>query len=118
MLGDEPPPVETAAARWRRRIETARADSEHLVGYLEIRYEDLVADTETALRKVCEYLELDYDPVMLRYHETAAERLAEMARAMPARAGRARARFWKYVRAKCPSSSSTARSSAVWSMKR
>ena len=81
-------PAERSAARWRRRIETARADSAHLGQYLEIRYEDLVADTEPALRKVCEFIELDFDPVMLRYHETAAERLAEMAGAMPARDGR------------------------------
>ena len=84
----DPLPTETSAARWRKRIETARADSAHLEGYLEIRYEDLVADTQPALRRVCEYLDLEFDPIMLRYHETAAERLAEMAGAMPARDGR------------------------------
>ena len=84
----EPVPAERSAARWRKRIESARADSAHLGQYLEIRYEDLVADTEPALRKVCEFIELDFDPVMLRYHETAADRLAEMAGAMPARDGR------------------------------
>ena len=83
-----PPPAGLSALRWRRRIDTARADSEHLGQYLEIRYEDLVSDTEPTLRKVCEFIELDFDPVMLRYHETAAERLAEMAGAMPARDGR------------------------------
>ncbi|MDQ2675442.1 MAG: sulfotransferase, partial [Actinomycetota bacterium] len=60
----DPLPAETSAARWRKRIETARADSAHLDAYLEIRYEDLVADTEPALRRVCDYLELDFDPVM------------------------------------------------------
>jgi len=84
----EPIPAERSATRWRRRIESARADSAHLGQYLEIRYEDLVTDTEPALRRVCDYIELGFDPVMLRYHETAAERLAEMAGAMPARAGR------------------------------
>ena len=32
---------------------------------MEIRYEDLVRDTEPALRRVCEFIELEFDPVML-----------------------------------------------------
>ncbi len=83
-----PLPAETSARRWRKRIMRARADGPHLGEYLEIRYEDLVRDAESALRKACSYIELDFDPVMLRYHETAADRLAEMASAMPARDGR------------------------------
>jgi hypothetical protein len=84
----EPVPAARSARRWKRRILKARADGPHLGEYIEIRYEDLVSDTEPALRKVCEFIELDFDPVMLRYHETAAERLSEMAGAMPARDGR------------------------------
>ena len=84
----EPVPAARSARRWRNRIEKARGDGPHLGEYLEIRYEDLVTDTEPALRKVCEFIDLEFDPVMLRYHETAAERLAEMAGAMPARDGR------------------------------
>ena len=37
--------------------------------YLECRYEDLVADPEAHLRRVCEFLELRFDDAMLRYHE-------------------------------------------------
>lgn len=33
--------------------------------YLEIRYEDLVGDTEAALRRVCEFVELEFDPAMV-----------------------------------------------------
>ena len=84
----DPIPAARSARRWRNRIEKARSDGPHLGEYLEIRYEDLVTDTEPALRKVCEFSELEFDPVMLRYHETAADRLAEMAGAMPARDGR------------------------------
>jgi hypothetical protein len=47
---------------------------------MEIRYEDLVSDPETVLRKVCEFIELDYDPAMLAYHERSGERLQEIAR--------------------------------------
>ena len=53
--------------------------------YLELRYEDLVADPEPALRRVCELIELDYDPAMLAYHEGAGERLAELGDLAPRR---------------------------------
>jgi hypothetical protein len=75
--GEVPDPAK-AARRWRRRIEGARADARDLDHYLELRYEDLVLDTETSLRRVCDYVELDFDPAMLRYHERAEERLAEL----------------------------------------
>jgi len=67
-----------AARRWRKRIERAREDAAELDSYLEIRYEDLVLDTESTLRRVCELLELDFDPGMLTYHQRAEERLAEL----------------------------------------
>ena len=45
--------------------------------YNEVKFEDLVRDTEGTLRKVCEIIELDFDPVMLDYHERAEKRLQE-----------------------------------------
>ena len=51
--------------------------------YMEVHFEDLVADTEGALRRVCDFIELDFDPVMLDYHERAEGRLAEKARELP-----------------------------------
>ena len=57
----------------------SRDDAAEVDGYLEVRYEDLVEDTESVLRRVCELIELDYDPAMLTYHERAEERLQEMA---------------------------------------
>ena len=50
---------------------------------MEIHFEDLVADTEGSLRRVCEFIDLDFDPVMLDYHERAEGRLAEKARELP-----------------------------------
>jgi hypothetical protein len=76
-----------AGQRWRKRIRAARKQARHLDHYLELRYEDLVADPEPALRKACELCELDYDPAMLNYHERAGERMAEMARDLPGRDG-------------------------------
>jgi hypothetical protein len=69
-----------AADNWRRRIEVARRQRPHLHHYAEVHYEDLVTDTESVLRRVAEFVELDFDPAMLRYHERAGERLAEKAR--------------------------------------
>ena len=79
------------AELWRRRIERARRQAKRLRGrYLELRYEDLVADPEPSLRRVCELIELDYDPAMLRYHERAGGRLAELGDLAPAEARRGR----------------------------
>ena len=69
-----------AADNWRRRIEVARRQQPHLDHYIEVHYEDLITDTEGVLRRVAEFIELEFDPVMLRYHERAGERLAEKAR--------------------------------------
>ena len=72
------------AKRWKRRITKARRQRRKLRHYMEVRYEDLVLDTEPTLRKVAEFLELRWDPGMLDYHERASERLEEMARELPA----------------------------------
>ncbi len=72
------------AKRWMRKMEKARETAPHLAHYGEIRYEDLITDTEPTLRRVCELIDLDFDPVMLEYHERSSERLSEMARALPA----------------------------------
>lgn len=42
-----------------------------------VRYEELVSDTAGTLREVCDFVGLDYDPVMLEHHRTErAKRLA------------------------------------------
>jgi hypothetical protein len=40
--------------------------------YLMVRYEDLTADPEAVLRRVCHFLEEDYDPAMLEPSARAA----------------------------------------------
>jgi hypothetical protein len=84
----EPLPPADLAHRWVMRIAKARESAADLNGYLELRYEDLVTDPVPALRKVCELIELDYDPAMLDYHRHAEERLQEMAGELPPVAGR------------------------------
>ncbi len=81
--GEKPPSPGGVAARWAKRIRQARAQGETLGGYLEVRYEDLVTDTEPTLRQVCRFCELEFDPAMLDYHTQASERLSEIARDLP-----------------------------------
>ena len=80
LRGSRPVPIERMAKRWRHRILTARGVAQVADRYLEVRYEDLVLDTQPTLRRVCQFVELDFDPAMLAYHERAAERLQEMNR--------------------------------------
>ena len=88
-LGDkDPAPASKVAETWARRIRRAQRHGKKVNHYLELRYEDLVTDTEPNLRRICEYLELEWDPVVLTYYEHAADRMAEMARDLPAIEGK------------------------------
>ncbi len=49
------------------RISAAKLNKEN---YYEFRYEDLCADPELTLKKLCDYLGEDFDPVMLAHFET------------------------------------------------
>jgi len=71
------------ARRWQKKVTKARDDSPSLDHYMEIRYEDLILDTEPVLRKVCDFFELEWQDGLLTYHERSADRLQEMARALP-----------------------------------
>ena len=73
-----PNSVRKAAPWWRDGIERARAAGTGLRRYQELRYEDLVLDTEPTLRRVCDFIEVPFDPAMLEYHERAGERIREV----------------------------------------
>jgi L-lactate utilization protein LutC len=75
-----PDTVEGAARRWKKRVLRGREQAARLPHYMEVRYEDLVLETEATLREVCDFVELEFDESMLRYYERASERLAEKAR--------------------------------------
>jgi hypothetical protein len=72
-----------SARLWRNRIRKARKMAPSVNHYMEIHFEELVADTEGVLRRVCDFVDLEFDPVMLDYHERAEGRLAEKARELP-----------------------------------
>ena len=77
-----PDEVGEAARLWQERILDARGQAGELEPgrYMEIRYEELVADPGPQLRPVARFLDLPWDDAMLRYHEGAAERMAPLAR--------------------------------------
>jgi hypothetical protein len=80
--------IEAWAGQWGRWIATARKQSADVEHYIEVRYEDLVTDTEPTLRRVCEFAELEFVPAMLDYHERSAERLSELDHSLPAAEGK------------------------------
>lgn len=53
-------------ATWMLAVDSARESGRKLGAdrYLELRYEDLLARPEAELRRVCEFLDEDYDPAM------------------------------------------------------
>jgi hypothetical protein len=77
-------PIEKIAERWVRRIGQARRQSKHVPHYMEVRYEQLILETEPTLRRICEFFELPWSDEILDYHQRSAERLAEMERELPA----------------------------------
>jgi hypothetical protein len=85
----EPTPLDVAGRRWKSRVLATRLRARRLPegAYLEVRYEDLVLDTEAELRRICKFIGLRFDKRMLRYHERADERLREIAKELPAGEG-------------------------------
>jgi len=63
----EPQNLYMAARLWKEMVATGRRDGAVLPAdaYLEVRYETLLAQSETTLRSVCEFLGEPYDPAVL-----------------------------------------------------
>jgi hypothetical protein len=59
------------AVIWSRSVRAGREAARELgpARYREISYEGLIDDPETVVRSVCEFIELPFDPDMLRYYE-------------------------------------------------
>ena len=58
------------ACQWKLEVEGARRFGRRVGAerYVELRYEELVAEPEATLRRVCDFLGLDFEPAMLEYH--------------------------------------------------
>jgi hypothetical protein len=69
--------IADTARWWSGSIAQARRDAAG-VTYLEVRYEDLVREPEPVLRRICDFVDLAWDPATLTYPKRAAGRLAEL----------------------------------------
>jgi len=68
-----------AMALWTAAIDRGRRSGQRLGPgcYLELRYEDLVADPEGEIRKVCDFLGEEFEPAMLEPHKVVAQAVPE-----------------------------------------
>ena len=67
--------LEDQAANWVWRIREARQQAAFCAHYLEVRYEELLAEPGRVLERISEFLALEHSPAMEAYHRTAGERL-------------------------------------------
>ena len=63
---------------WRKHVEAGRRASELLPRYVEVRFEHLVLQPERELKRLCDYLALPWNPVMLEYQTHGAARLERL----------------------------------------
>jgi hypothetical protein len=66
-----PKHVYPLACRWRDYLSAAEAAHASLgdEAFLQVRYEDLVANPEPELRRICEFLGEEFVPAMLEFHQ-------------------------------------------------
>jgi hypothetical protein len=80
-----PDDVTVAAEKWVTELRRARKRAQGLARgtYMELRYEDLVAEPEPVLRRIASFVHLPWDEAMLDYHRQAEKRMSrEMARTL------------------------------------
>lgn len=80
--------AEEVAHWWATKVEEGRREGSKLRNYMEVRYEDLVLQTEPTLHEVAAFLDLPWDPGMLDYHRNAGQRISELDTAQQATDGR------------------------------
>ena len=69
--------MEAQAKFWSHNVTNCRAQGLKHGRYLEVYYEHLIADPIPILQKICDFIELRYDPQMMRYPESTPKRLKE-----------------------------------------
>jgi len=65
------------AGFWSDLVRRTREAAASTRQYMEVRYESLVYDPEPVLRSICDFIQLEFSPRMLRYWEHTPERLRE-----------------------------------------
>jgi septation ring formation regulator EzrA len=63
--------------QWANWVSTTRHLGRRAAHYLEVRYEELIMRPAETLRRICDFVELEFHPAMLEYHKQAPARLAE-----------------------------------------
>lgn len=71
-----PNAVYSGASLWQRYVEAVRGYAAQMPAgaFMELRYEDLCAAPETAIRRLCGFLGVEFNPKMLAPHETRSAR--------------------------------------------
>ena len=70
--------MESQAAHWLWRVREGRHQGQYCKHYLEVRFEELVANPIKTLQKICSFIDLPYNEAMLNYYKKARERLMEL----------------------------------------
>jgi len=69
--------IEKQASNWVWRIREARQQAQFCQHYLEVRYEELIANTTKVLQDICAFINLPYNSQMEDYYKSAQSRLNE-----------------------------------------
>lgn len=71
--------VRKIADYWSQYVSKGVESGRRLPGelYLEIMYEDLVLDTENSLKKICAFLDVEYNKKMKDFHEESSKTVAK-----------------------------------------
>jgi hypothetical protein len=63
---------------WSKHVQAGRQSGSAVPHYIEVRFEDLVRRPERELKRLCEYLALDWNAGMLDYRAQGAARLQRL----------------------------------------
>lgn len=80
-----PATVREAAYKWRRDTTAGMRFGRNLgpERYLEVRYEDLVADPRSSLQAICDFVDIEYSEDLLEHHRDAESRVQAPADGAP-----------------------------------
>lgn len=76
-FGPEKSP-QAMASFWASRVLNARRQAQFLDHYMEVRFEDLVAEPTSVLSQIAEFIELPFDRKQLSYESLALVRMKEL----------------------------------------
>ncbi len=70
--------ISDQANMWKNRIIATREQAKKIPYYMEVKYEDLIHNPESVLRKISAFIRIPYSEEMLNYHQGAEQRLSEL----------------------------------------